>query len=228
MISGEVPDENAAYLARRLSEAGVAVGRITFLPDAREVIAGEIRQLSSEFTHVFVTGGIGPTHDDRTRAAVAEGLGRPLVLHTEAESFLARSYGESLTEADAAMAELPETATLLHGSHRVFGFRVDNVYVFPGVPFLLRDLFEQLLPELRAAPYLTRELWTESKEGIFSRPLQQVQERFPGVRIGSYPTSVAGRYRARIVLRCRDEADLVACETAVHEALRGCGAARAS
>jgi molybdopterin-biosynthesis enzyme MoeA-like protein len=191
------------------------------------VIAQELRALAPRFTYLFVTGGMGPTHDDRTRAAVAEGLGRRLAVNPEAEAFLLRGYGESLTEADVAMAELPEGASLLLGSQgRAFGFQVANVYVFPGVPFLLRDIFERLLPSLRAVPYRVREVWTESKEGLFSRVLAEVQLRFPAVRIGSYPTSVGGSYRSRIILRCRDEADLAACEQAVQEALRASGAGR--
>jgi len=229
ILSGEVPDENAAYLSRRLWEAGVTVGRIAFLPDARQAIAEEVRAMAPRFTHVFVTGGIGPTHDDRTRAAVAEGLAQRLALHPEAEAFLRRGYGEALTPAEVAMGELPEGAALLRGSQdRAFGFRVENVYVFPGVPFLLRDIFERLLPALQATPYLVRELWTDFKEGLFSRPLEEVQGRFPAVRIGSYPTSAAGSYRARIVLRGRDAADLAAAEEAVHEVLRVCRGLHAS
>jgi len=228
VLSGEVPDENATYLTRRLSEAGVTVGRVTFLPDVRELIAAEVGSLARAHTHVMVTGGIGPTHDDRTRGAVAEGMGVALAVSGEAETFLGRAYGPSLTEADAAMAELPEGARLLLGTQsRAFGFQVRNVCVFPGVPFLLRDIFERLLPSLRAIPYQTRELWTESKEGVFSRPLEQVQERFPDVRIGSYPTSMAGRYRARIVLRSRDLAGLAAAEEAVSDLLRACAGAGA-
>lgn len=220
ILSGEVPDENAAYLARRLWETGVAVERISFLPDRRAVIAAEVGALAPRLTYVFVSGGIGPTHDDRTRAAVADGLGRRLVVHGQAEAFLLGGYGASLTEADAAVAELPEGSELLLGSQtRAFGFQTANVYVFPGVPFLLRDIFERLAPRLEAAPYLVRELWTDSKEGEYSRSLERVQERFPAVRIGSYPTSVAGRYRARILLRCRDAGDLAACERAVYEIL---------
>ncbi len=225
LLSGEVPDENAAYLSRRLWEAGIAVGRIVFLPDGRRVIAEELSGMAPRFTHVFVTGGIGPTHDDCTRAAVAQGLGRRLVPHAEAAAFLRKGYGDALTPADADMALLPDGAELLWGSQRrAFGFRVGNVHVFPGVPSLLRDIFEPLLPAIRGAPYQVRELWTESKEGVFSSGLEGVQARFPGVRIGSYPTAVGGRYRARILLRCRDAADLAACERAVSEALRASGA----
>ena len=189
------------------------------------MIAEELRAIAPRFTHVFVTGGMGPTHDDRTRAAVGAALGRPLVAHPDALAFLHRGFGDSLTPADAAMAELPEGAELLLGSKgRAFGFRVENVHVFPGVPFLLRDIFESLVPRLRTDPYHVRELWTESKEGHFSESLGEVQRRFPSVRIGSYPTSVAGSYRARIVLRCREQGDLVACEAAVLEALGHAGA----
>lgn len=183
-----------------------------------------MRGLASRHTYVFVTGGIGPTHDDRTRAAVAEGLGRRVERNPEAEAFLRRVYAEGLTAAEFAMAELPEGAALLLGSQgRAFGFRVENVYVFPGVPFLVRDIFEPLASAIRAVPYLIRELWTESKEGLFSQELERVQERFPAVRIGSYPMVASGSYRARIVLRCREAADLAACEEAVSEVLRVCG-----
>jgi molybdopterin-biosynthesis enzyme MoeA-like protein len=224
LLSGEVPDENAGYLSRRLWESGIAVGRIIFLPDGRAVIAAELAASAPRFTHVFVTGGIGPTHDDCTREAVADGLGLRLAAHADAAAFLRRGYGDSLTPADAEMALLPEGAELLWGSQRrAFGFRVGNVHVFPGVPALLRDIFEPLVPAIRGAPYQVRELWTESKEGVFSSGLQSVQARFPGVRIGSYPTAVGGRYRARILLRCRDTADLAACERAVGEALRESG-----
>ncbi len=204
----------------------MTVARISFLPDG-PVIADEVRAHAPRHTYVFVTGGIGPTHDDRTRAAVAQALGRRLTVHPDAEAFLRRAYGETLTEADAEMAELPEGSELLLGSQgRAYGFRVENVHVFPGVPFLLRDIFDPLLERIRAVPYLTRELWTESKEGLFSRQLQSVQARFPGVRIGSYPTSVSGSYRARILLRCRDAGDLEACERAVSEVLLRCGPAQ--
>jgi molybdopterin-biosynthesis enzyme MoeA-like protein len=224
LLSGEVADENAGYLARRLWESGIAVGRIVFLPDRRDEIAAELAAAAPLFTHLFVTGGIGPTHDDCTRAAVADGLGVPLVTNAEAAAFLRRGYGDALTPADAEMALLPEGAELLWGfQRRAFGFRVRNVHVFPGVPGLLRDLFEPLVPAIRGAPYQVRELWTESKEGVFSSGLESVQARFPGVRIGSYPTAVGGRYRARILLRCRNAADLAACERAVGEALRQSG-----
>ena len=218
-----MPDENAAYLSRRLWEAGVTVVRVTFLPDGRAVIAEEVNALAPRHTYVFVSGGIGPTHDDRTRAAVADGLGRCLTVHPDAQDFLRGGYGEHLTPADAAMAELPEGSRLLLGTQsRAFGFQVENVYVFPGVPFLLQDIFERFVPSIQASPDLVRELWTESKEGSFSQLLADVQGRFPAVRIGSYPTSTPGRYRARIVLRCRNAADLAACEDAVSEILRAC------
>jgi molybdopterin-biosynthesis enzyme MoeA-like protein len=187
------------------------------------VIAEEIQSLSPRFTYVFVTGGIGPTHDDRTRAAVAAGLNRRLAPHPQAGLFLHGGYGETLTTAESAMANLPEGAELLLGMQtRAFGFRVQNVMVFPGVPFFLKDIFERLFPTLVSIPYLVRELWTGSKEGLFSSSLERVQDRFPAVRIGSYPTLSGGRYRARVVLRSRDAVLLAQAEEAVHEALRHC------
>src|SRR5918996_5338937 len=76
ILSGKVVDTNSPYLCQELYTLGVEVRRITVVPDIIEVIASEVAAFSRTFDHVFTTGGVGPTHDDVTIAAVAHGLQR--------------------------------------------------------------------------------------------------------------------------------------------------------
>ena len=66
VLSGKVDDQNAPFLIRALRERGVQVSEIRTIGDDVAVIAATVRALSQQVTHVFTTGGIGPTHDDIT------------------------------------------------------------------------------------------------------------------------------------------------------------------
>lgn len=221
ILSGEVEDQNAPFLTRRLWELGIKVERIVVLPDERDVLGREIAGLAGVHDYVLVTGGMGPTHDDVTRQAVGDALERPLEVHPEARDLLDDDYGERLTPAEASMAELPRGARVLRGRQRLaFAFRVENVFAFPGVPVLLEDIFEVAAEELLASPFHKETLWVHGKEGDFSEALAAIQAAHPDVGIGSYPVFLDGRYRCKIVLRSRDADAIEAAGRAIGEALR--------
>ncbi|MFN2384316.1 MAG: competence/damage-inducible protein A [Gemmatimonadota bacterium] len=221
VLSGDVPDENTPYLTRRLWELGIQTERIVVLPDRLDEIVAEIRALVARHDYLFVTGGIGPTHDDVTRAAVATALGRPLERHAGAAATLADDYGAGITRAETAMAELPQGADLLRGSRQVaFGFRVGSVFVFPGVPGLMADIFETTAEQLLSSPFFKRTVWVGGKEGDFSETLAAIQGTHTSVAIGSYPVFVAGRYRVKLIVRARDLAALDAAVAAIETELR--------
>lgn len=220
ILSGEVEDRNAPFLTRRLWALGVRVGRILVVGDRRDELAREIRDLAGRYDYVFVTGGMGPTHDDVTREAVADAVGVPLERNDKARALLATDYGDRLTPAEAEMAALPAGARVLRGRQRLaFAFRVDNVFAFPGVPDLLRDIFEIAADELLSAPFHKETLWVRGKEGDFSETLAGIQAEHPEVGIGSYPVFVDGRYRCKVVLRGRDPGRLDAARAAIADAL---------
>ncbi len=220
ILSGEVQDQNTPFLTRRLWELGILVDRIVVLGDRLPELAAEIRRLAADHDYVLVTGGMGPTHDDVTRQAVAEALGRSLVPHADARELLAADYGDRMTPAEAGMAELPQGAQLLRGRQRLaYAFRTDNVFAFPGVPLLLQDIFEVAADGLLSAPFYKETLWVRGKEGDFSEALAAIQQRHAMVGIGSYPVFLDGRYRCKLVLRSRDPAALAAALRAIETAL---------
>jgi molybdenum cofactor synthesis domain-containing protein len=205
ILSGEVEDQNTPFLTRRLWELGILVAKIVVVADRREEIAEELRRLASAHDFALVTGGMGPTHDDVTRQAVADALGLPLEPHAEARDLLSADYGERLTPSEAAMAELPRGSRVMRGRQQLaFAFRAENVIVFPGVPVLLQDIFEMAAEQLLSAPFYKETLWVRGKEGDFSEPLAVIQGAHPAVGIGSYPVFLDGRYRCKLVLRSRD------------------------
>jgi molybdenum cofactor synthesis domain-containing protein len=204
-LSGDVRDDNIHYLAGQLTGLGTRVLSISIVPDDDDTIVEAVRLALRDESRVLVTGGIGPTHDDRTRGAVAKALELPLVLHSEAEERLRGGYGTRINAAELAMARLPEGARLMIGpASGIFGFIVDRVYVFPGVPWLLRDIFPAVQAEFESLPDHRLEIVTHHKEGDFADELTLVQEAFPDVAIGSYPVHGPNGWTVRLTFRGPD------------------------
>jgi len=209
ILSGEVADENAAYIARRLTALGLRVEEIRVVPDRMAAIVAALEEARAGHDLVFVTGGIGPTHDDMTRQAVAEVLAVECARHPEAESRLRTGYGQVITESELTMADLPRGSHLLLGTRTgAFGFGVGPYHVLPGIPALLRDILDHMTAEWEPAAYFRDEIVTRLREGHLADGLRAIQDAVPAVAIGSYPVKTADGYRVRIVLRARDEASL--------------------
>jgi molybdenum cofactor synthesis domain-containing protein len=220
ILTGEVGEENAGFLAAGLTGLGIRVEGIRVVPDRVESIVAALEEARRGDALVLVSGGIGPTHDDVTRQAVAEALGVPCSRHPEAEERLRQAFGSSITEAELTMADLPEGARLLTGLRsRVYGFGFENLCVLPGVPHLLRDIFARLAEEWGGSGPMRAELVTTLREGRIAEDLRDVQNRWPEVAVGSYPFRSDEGYRLRIVLRSSCEESLAAARSRVETLL---------
>ncbi|MFI5200445.1 MAG: molybdopterin-binding protein, partial [Candidatus Limnocylindrales bacterium] len=85
---GDTRDTNSAEIARSLTEAGVAISRITVLPDRLAVVSGTFRAALRRADLVVSTGGLGPTPDDLTREALAAVAGETPQVDPELEAWL--------------------------------------------------------------------------------------------------------------------------------------------
>ena len=160
--------------------------------------------------------------DPHHRLGVAEALDIPLIRHAEAEGHLRAGYGQRLTDAELEMAMLPEGARLMRGPRSgVFGFVVGSIYVFPGVPDLLTDVFEAVAGEFRRPAGHRVEVVTPLKEGDFAVKLAALALDFPDVVIGSYPTRGESGWIVRLILRGFDPARVDAAAARVREITRG-------
>ncbi|MBI5496248.1 MAG: competence/damage-inducible protein A [Deltaproteobacteria bacterium] len=142
LLAGAVSDTNTAAFASILLEAGRELARCTVVGDAEEDIVDAVREACARADVVLVSGGLGPTEDDRTAAALARAAGTTLVEDAAALQRLRerlRTYGRELTDNNRRQARIPAGARVLLsevGTAPGFSLRVGGavVYAVPGVP----------------------------------------------------------------------------------------------
>jgi len=158
LVSGATINTNAAYLARRLGDAGIRCDRQVAVGDAPGPLAAALRDALARARLVVVTGGLGPTFDDITMAAIADVTGRRLRYVPRAAETIRRFYSRRhrvLQQAALRQAYLPEGGRALHnpigtapGLWLASGGRI--IVALPGVPSEMRAMTErQVLPRLR-------------------------------------------------------------------------------
>ncbi len=161
ILNGEIQDTNTHWLCKEITGMGGHVGRGTVLRDDLECIARELRAAMDRGARViFTSGGLGPTADDLTLAAVAKCVGKELQLDPKAQQMIKESYDAlfdkgilaqgGLTPAREKMAWLPEGSiplyntvgtapcSLLHADQAVF-------ISLPGIPKELKGIFNSSL-----------------------------------------------------------------------------------
>ena len=208
ILSGKTRDENALYLAQELRELGVDVRKIAVIPDELSLIAAEIKEFSSAYDSVFTTGGVGPTHDDLTMEGVARAFGRRMARNSQLEQTIRQLYPPEVLEPNLRMADIPEGARLVGNGLAFPVVAVENVYIFPGVPEILRKKFDRIKEHFREAPYLLREVYLRADEGRIAAILHRVLERYPDLLLGSYPYFDNPLYSIKLTLESKDFAYL--------------------
>ncbi len=205
VLSGKVVDENAAYLCRELRGLGVAVRKISVIPDEVDLIAAEVAEQSRAFDVVFTSGGVGPTHDDVTIEGVARALGVPVVRDPRLVQMLSGFYQGRLTEPRLKMAEVPEGAELVAGDRLIFpAVLARNVYVLPGVPEIFRQKFEALRERFRETPFFLTSVFVTMGEGTLADYLNTLLGRHPDLILGSYPELANPEYKVKVTLESKD------------------------
>ena len=185
ILSGEIHESNATYISKRITAMGHKVERIIVVPDRVEDISLEIRRLT-EYDFVFVTGGLGATHDDVTAEGIALALGKELVYNEEAGKMV-RKWTDN-EEVIKKIATLPEGAEIIQNNVGVApAFVVENVAAMPGVPAEMKDTFEKIIKRFAEEDYHVEYLRVNGLEENIVEHLKKVVERFADVEIGSYP-----------------------------------------
>uniref|UniRef100_H2M1H4 MoaB/Mog domain-containing protein n=1 Tax=Oryzias latipes TaxID=8090 RepID=H2M1H4_ORYLA len=116
ILKGYTVDTNSTFLTQALRRLGVSVQRITVIPDIQEVIAKEVALLSSQYTHLFTSGGIGPTHDDVTLESIAMAFQEEMYHHPDLTLLVKEFFGGTDKNSPAMkMAKVPRSAKLNYG-----------------------------------------------------------------------------------------------------------------
>ena len=223
ILSGRTQDLNIAYLGSRCDELGIRLLEARVIPDIEDVIIGTLDACRHNFDYVFTTGGIGPTHDDITAAAVARLFQTRLERNPAAVAAMERYYEPGmLNEARLKMADIPAGAQLIDNPvSGAPGFQLDNVFVFPGVPLIMQAMFAGITDRLTGGPpMLTENVVTRLTEGMIADDLARIQAAYPRISIGSYPYFRGGKLGVNLVMRSADREGLTEVTEQVREMLR--------
>lgn len=209
VLSAKVRDENGPFAAERLRGQGIRLAAILTLPDEVEVLAEAVARERARVDWLFTAGGVGPTHDDVTLAAVARALGRPVLRHAPLADHIRRSHrrwwGTEAPEAALRMADVPE-GTRLEGDEGHPILAVENVVMLPGVPSFFRAQFTRFTRDLSAAPFHLAEVFLSLGEDRLAPLLDALAAGHAPVEVGSYPRFDGADHRVKVTLEAKEAA----------------------
>lgn len=209
ILSGRTKDKNIGTVADFCTGMGIELSEVRVVSDEADDIVAALNALRARYTYVFTTGGIGPTHDDITADAVAKAFGVDLPINEDARRILEEQYQTTdVSPERLRMARVPLGATLIKNIvSGAPGFVMDNVHVMAGVPKIMQAMLEAIAPTLEGGAKMhSRSINCGVGESTVSGGLGALQDQYPTVKMGSYPTMGRLPIYTELVLRSTDEA----------------------
>ena len=185
LLLGQIVDTNSSWIGERLAANGIDSLLQVKVGDNHQRIVDVVRSALREADAVIMCGGLGPTHDDLTREAIAEVMGVELVMHDDIAQVIRNifeSRGRRMADNNLQQAMVLVGATVIHQTRGTapglmcpVGDKV--IYAVPGVPHEMQDMMERaILPDLRARSGDTSVIasrvirtWGESESGLNER-----------------------------------------------------------
>ena len=185
LLLGQIVDTNSSWLGEQLSAAGIDSCLQVKVGDNLGRMVKAIRSTLDDADAVIICGGLGPTHDDITREAIAEIMGVELEFNDEVGMVISEMFASRnrrMPEINMRQAMVPKGASIVEqrrgtapGLVCPVGDKV--IYAVPGVPYELYEMFERgILPDLlkrsgSASVISSRTLrtWGETESGLNER-----------------------------------------------------------
>jgi len=220
ILAGKKVETNAQFLIREFRDLGARLRSVVVISDDPDEITHWVALLKDRSDYLITSGGVGPTHDDRTVPCIAAALGRRLVRHPELEQAIRRLYPGPITDEVLEMADLPEGTEFIHAPGlSVPCVRIENILIFPGEPEIFRKKFTAIKEMFRTTPYAVSGIRVAVDEGAIATLLKVTESRFPGVSIGSYPETDESGSTVLITLESKDPVKVRAALACLREGL---------
>lgn len=165
LLSGTIVDTNAQWISSKITDAGGCVRRMTVVGDEVNEISYAVKEsIERKPNWLIVSGGLGPTYDDKTLEGIGTALNLKLVLDNNAVEMLRKSYtlhglttNYELNHTRLKMARIPEGSTPIQnpvGSAPAVLIEIANkttkIICLPGIPKELKAIFsENILPQIK-------------------------------------------------------------------------------
>ncbi|MDA3029676.1 MAG: CinA family nicotinamide mononucleotide deamidase-related protein, partial [Actinomycetota bacterium] len=193
LLLGQIIDTNSSWLGENLALHGFDSLSQVKVGDNVERIIGHLGRMVREADAVIICGGLGPTHDDLTREAIASVMGVDLVLDDDVADVIRHMFSSRnrpMPENNLRQAMVPVGAQIIEQTRGtapglICPVTVETdrgpvervIYAVPGVPHELRDMFERaILPDLQSRSgeqwtiaSRTLRTWGESESGLNER-----------------------------------------------------------
>jgi nicotinamide-nucleotide amidase len=205
VVSGDVVNTNAAWLAQKLEALGVKVAVAASIPDEMGAVSDFVNRERVRVDYLFVTGGLGGTPDDLTREALAAAFGVAQVEVPDLAEELRRRFPRHPDYA-ARWAQLPVgSRPLRNPKGGAPGFVLENVWVLPGLPSEMEAMFDAYADQIEGDnPIASWRRAFKTRESDVVHLLTSATVRWPNVSIGSYPRFLDEGPEVEIVLKSGD------------------------
>ena len=202
LLAGHTLNSNAAWISAHLKKTGIKVTKHLVIADEKDAIISALDQVDNETSFVFITGGLGPTEDDRTKAVITSYFGGELRFSDEIyEDVLAffRKRGRTPSKRNRDQAVFPSNADRIinkrgTASGMIFEREGTRYFVMPGVPYEMQAMMsETILPSFFAdIEQMNIELQVNTfglpESEIADRIMEHIPEINANMAIGYYPS----------------------------------------
>ena len=232
LLSGTIVDTNAQWISSKITDAGGFVRRITVVGDEVNEISSAVKEsIERKPNWLIVSGGLGPTYDDKTLEGIGTALNLKLVLDNNAVEMLRKSYtlhglttNYELNHTRLKMARIPEGSTPIQnpvGSAPAVLIEIANkttkIICLPGIPKELKAIFsENILPQIKKSIsdfYIVRS-YCETigiSEAMLAPTLSSIVDMYPSdsIYVKTHPQGYTSdnkpRLRIQIVSKGKDK-----------------------
>lgn len=189
LLLGQIIDSNSAWIGGELAAHGIDSLVQVKVGDNAGRIEAQLRAMLANSDAVIMCGGLGPTHDDLTRDAIAAVMGVELVRDDAVAEVIREMFerrGRTMAQNNLRQAMVPVGASIIPQTRGtapglICRFAVEGVdkvvYAVPGVPHEMRDMLQRaILPDLRRRNGVDEVIqsrvlrtWGESESGLNER-----------------------------------------------------------
>ncbi len=210
ILIGQIVDTNSAWIAQQLNLAGISIYQVTSVHDDRDHILKALEDAGKRVDLVLITGGLGPTRDDITKAALCVFFKTELIFHQPTFDHITNLFknrGISMNSLNSDQALVPASCKVipnLNGTAPGMWFEErDTIFVsLPGVPFEMEAMIkEEIIPRLTAtgrtrAIYHKTILTQGIPESLLSEKIESWEDNLPPhLKLAYLPSPMAVRLR---------------------------------
>jgi nicotinamide-nucleotide amidase len=211
LLIGQTVNSNVSFIGNQLSDNNISVIKSIVIGDDHNIILEELKLASSKADLIIVTGGLGPTHDDVTRAAITEYFKTELVQIPEVIQDiknLLKKRGRKLTKVHEDQALVPKIAEAIRnefGTAPGYWIEQNNIIfiVMPGVPYEMKGIMiNHVIPKLVDKIGVPKEfikkvtlLTTGISESALFEKLEDLNELLQGAQLAFLPNQYGVKLR---------------------------------